>query len=76
MLKNLVNTLRSKPPEPTVWHGRHRDIWGDPTAPDLGWYCGWCGSNQSGATNGRDARLSAMAHAHSHDEPVNVEPWK
>lgn len=76
MLKPLVDRFRSKPPEPTVFHGRHSDIWGDPNARDYGWYCGWCGHNQSGATNDRDARFSATAHAHTHNEAIDVAVWK
>lgn len=59
-----------------MWHGRHRDIWGDPKAADYGWYCGWCGHNCSGAVNDKDAQLSARAHALSHAESIDVAPWR
>lgn len=75
MLKNLVNKLRSKSPEPTVWHGRHSDIWPDPDATDYGWYCGWCGHNRSGFVSDPGAKYAAQGHASTH-EGVTVAPWK
>lgn len=75
MLKNLVDRLRSKSPEPTVWHGRHADIWGDPGARDYGWYCGQCGRNRSRYGTDADAERAAREHAATHSG-VNVAPWK
>jgi hypothetical protein len=75
MLKNLVNSLRSKRPEPTVWHGRHADIWGDPDARGYGWYCGHCGRNASQQPYAEAAETAARKHAATHSG-VNVEPWK
>lgn len=75
MLKNLVDRARSKPPVPTVWHGRHADIWGDPGARGYGWYCGHCGHNRSESATDADAERAARDHARTHRD-VNVTPWR
>ena len=76
MLKTLVDRIRSKPAEPTVWHGRHSDIWPDPGAADHGWYCGWCGHNQSQYRTDPDAKNAAQDHALTHREiAVAVAEW-
>lgn len=74
MLKTLVDKFRSKPPEPTVFHGRHSDIWGDPNATGYGWYCGWCGHNQSGFVPAGGAKDAAGEHAGTHSG-VTVAEW-
>lgn len=74
MLKTLVDRFRSKPPEPTVWWGRTRVIWGDPAATGVGWYCGWCGHNKSGFVSARGAKDAAGEHARTHSG-VTVAEW-
>ena len=74
MLKTLVAKLRTAPPEPIVWWGRHRDIWLDTAATDHGWYCGHCGHNRSQYRSGTDAKSAAHEHASAHDG-VTVALW-
>lgn len=77
MLKSLSALLRSKPPQPTVWWGRHADIWSDPTATSFGWYCGWCGRSQSRYPADNAAQGGAQAHARFHNgDRLTVAPWK